>query len=121
MEKIKKLQAVWLSVFIASGAIGVFSIVGTFIFASKLLYVPLGICIALIAHAAYGCPFYFIIWRNLIIAAKIELAIGEMGLSDAEAAEQVGLKPELYEKIKSKYVLRAKKAPDSENNSDKTE
>ena len=121
MEKIKKLKTVWLSVFIASGAIGVCSIVGIFIFASKLLYLPLGICIALTAHAAYGCPYYFIIWRNLTLAAKIELATGEMGLSDAEAAEYVGVKTEFYEKIKTKYGLQAKNAAEPENNKDKTE
>ena len=121
MEKISKLKIIWLSVFTASLAIGAVSLVGIFIFAAKLLYVPLGISVALTAHAAYGCPFYFIIWRNLTFAAKIELATGEMGLSDSAATEYVGLKPEFYEKLKSKYITCQKDIANSKNNKEKTE
>ena len=121
MEKIKKLKVVWLTVFIASAAVGAVSLVGIFVFATKLLYVPLGICIALTAHAAYGCPFYFITWRNLTLACKALLFAGEGGLSDAEVAAGVGITPQLYEKIKTKYFPSADDSSDSKDNVNKTE
>ena len=60
MEKLLEAKKRQLIIAVTSLIVGAIAIFGIIFFIWMLLYVPMGICIALTAHGFYGCPFYFL-------------------------------------------------------------
>ena len=95
-----------LAVAISSLSLGILSIAGIIFFILKLWYLPMALCIALTAHAFYGCPFYFIAYANAKISEKIIREI-EGGESDISViADRVGVRHDFTEKLIEKSRKR---------------
>ena len=105
MEKVQRNKKIWLISAIASAAFGLASVAGIVIFAMKLLYLPLGICIALVANAFYGCPFYLIAFGNSRLCERAIKAICETGLLDIDSiSEAIMAKPKFARTIVEKCI-----------------
>ena len=106
MEKLSGRKRLLLTVAITSLLLGVLSIAGIIFFILKLWYIPMALCIAVTAHAFYGCPFYFIAYANAKISEKIihEIEKGEADL--AVIATRVGVKADFVEKLIEKSRKR---------------
>ena len=106
MEKLLGRKRMLLAVAISSLSLGILSIAGIIFFILKLWYLPMALCIALTAHAFYGCPFYFIAYANAQISEKIlrEIEGGESDL--AVIADRAGVKPDFAEKLIEKSRKR---------------
>ena len=73
MEKLLKAKKRQFIIAMISLAAAVLATFGIIFFIWMLLYVPMGICIAITAHGFYGCPFYFL--NN----AKLKTCISMLG------------------------------------------
>lgn len=105
MEKVLKAKKIWLIAAIASAALGALSIAGIVIFALKLLYVPLGISIAFVAHAFYGCPFYLIAFGNARLCERTVTAVSDKKIFDIELiSEEIKAKPNFTKNIVEKCI-----------------
>ena len=106
MKKLQGRKRLLLAVAISSLLLGILSIAGIIFFILKLWYIPMVLCIALTAHAFYGCPFYFIAYANAKISEKIlrEIEGGESDL--AVIADRAGVKPDFAEKLIEKSRKR---------------
>ena len=102
MKKLSVRKNVWLSVAVLSLTLGVLGIVGTALFALRLRYFPMAVCIALTAHGFYGTPFYFINFCNLRIIGKIILCMESGCVGAEEISEKLQLKPDFIKKLISK-------------------
>lgn len=105
MEKVLKAKKIWLIAAIASASLGALSVVGIVIFALKLLYVPLGLSIAFVAHAFYGCPFYLIAFGNARLCERTVTAVSDKGVFDIDLiSEDIKAKPNFTKKIVEKCI-----------------
>ena len=75
MKKLLSHRRIWLSVGIVSAITGALSVVLVVLFAIKFKFVLMGISIAFLAHAFYGCPFYFIAYANTKVYGRIVDAV----------------------------------------------
>ena len=102
MKKVSVRKNVWLCVAVLSLVLGILGILGTALFAMRLQYLPMAICIVFTAHGFYGAPFYFIAFGNMRIIGKI-LVAKESGCTGAEEISQkLSLKPDFIKKLISK-------------------
>ncbi len=107
MEKVLMAKKIWLIAAIASAALGAVSIAGVVIFSLKLLYVPLGISIAFVAHAFYGCPFYLIALGNARLCERTVTAVSERGVFDIDSiSDEIKAKPIFTKKIVDKCISK---------------
>ena len=103
MERLLRDKKAALMIALASLFVGIFSIAGIIFFIWRLLYVPMGICIALTAHGFYGCPFYFIRNANLKLCIRLlECREENPDAELSEIAEQIGIKEQFAEALLDK-------------------
>ncbi len=98
MEQIKNKRKMWLIIGIVSMIAGVLSIIGIIMFATNKQYVLMGICIALVAHAFYGGPLYFVTFAQTGVYLRVIRAIEEYNLTSIEDISKYAmLKPDVAE------------------------
>ena len=111
MEKLGKRRKLFLSVAIASVAVGALSIAGIIFFILKLWYFPMALCIAITAHGFYGAPFYFIEYSNLgctaIILSEINGGESDIGKISEEAGITEQFASELLMRCRERGYLDA--------------
>lgn len=73
MQKVTKTRRIWLAVALTSILFGVAGIPGIIFFSRGGKYVAMSISIALVAHAFYGSPFYFL---NFVAAGARRTLLG---------------------------------------------
>ena len=110
MKKLRTHRIIWLTVGILSAVLGILGIIGIPIFALNVMFVPMGISIALLAHAFYGCPFYFIAFANTSIYERILTAVIKEKISELPLIAQYAMVKEssirfLLEKVIKKGYL----------------
>lgn len=107
MKKLLTHRKIWLSVGIASAVLGLLGIVGIPLFALNSKFVLMGICIALVAHCFYGCPFYFIAFANTRVYGRIVDAVEEKKLRELEnIAQYAMIKEESIKAFVEKVISR---------------
>ena len=99
MEKLIRKERILLFAAISSGLVGAASIAGIIFFILKLLYVPMAICILLVAHGFYGCPLYSIRRADVKRARLVMMAMGEGERSLAAISEYAGVKSDFGAKL----------------------
>ena len=60
MQKVRRVRIFWLVLAVCTAVSGVASVAGIFFFVNRSLWVPLGVCVALVLHALYGVTCYFL-------------------------------------------------------------
>ena len=91
----------------ASLILGILALFCIPLFIWSLLYVPMGIAIALTVHAFYGCPFYFISHANLRLSVKIlEYKEKNPDADTAVLAKDLGLKENFAEHLIKKCIAK---------------
>lgn len=100
MDKLLKAKKRQHIIAVTSLIVGALAIFGIIFFILMLLYVPMGICIALAAHGFYGCPFYFFINAKLKICISMLEYIEENGTSSlSEISAAIGVKEDYLKKL----------------------
>ena len=104
MDELKSDKRKWLARAVISMIIGAVSIAGIIFFILKLRYFPMAVCIALTAHAFYGCPFYFIAYSN---AKKREVLFSalEKGEDFESAAKAAGVTADFAKRLTKGYII----------------
>ena len=88
MKGLVRRKLIFKAVLISSLVLGALGAVGTVVFSLLVLYIPLGISIALLANALYGSVFYYIGLSNAeaCLRAMPVIFSGECKLSSVAAA-----------------------------------
>ena len=107
MEKLlcdkKKMRIISL----LSLVLGIFAVFAIPLFIWFLLYVPMGIAIAIAVHGFYGCPFYFINHANLRLCVKIlEYKEANPEADTAALADALGIKESFAEHLIEKCTAK---------------
>ena len=99
MDKLIKAKRIWLILAISSAAVCVLGTLLALLFASKIMYVPMGIFLALAIFAFWGVPLCFFAYNNRKWAHRL-LSVTESGVSDPLAlAETLGVAPRFVDKV----------------------
>lgn len=104
MEKLIKAKKIKLAALIASIAFMIAALCGMALFAMKLLYLPLIICIAVAVAVIYAIPFLSVSIYDLRLCTKIIAEADDGALTAEEISERLCIKPEAVIKIINKYV-----------------
>lgn len=107
MEKLLRDKKKLRIISIVSLVLGILAVFAIPIFIWFLLYVPMGISIALAVHGFYGCPFYFINHANLRLCVKIlEHKEANPDADMAALAEALGIKESFAEHLIEKCTAK---------------
>ena len=107
MKKLLICRKIWLSVGIASALLGILGLAAIPLFAIKLKYAALAISIAFVANACYGCPFYFIAYKNSQLFLKVYDTVIKDGVKELSLiAARLEIKEECIEKVLSRALKR---------------
>lgn len=99
MEKLTKKKKLYRILAISSVVSGAISIPGLIFSIVMLWYVPIAVCMLLIANGFYGSPFYFIAASNAF-RAELILAAMQEGITDiGELAKRGGVTEEFARKL----------------------
>ena len=106
MDKLKRHKKILLTVAVLSAVIGAISVIGIIFFILRLWYVPMALCIAVTAHAFYGCPFYFIAYSNAGICERVIHSINDGEDSLEAIAKRADIKPEFAKTLIRKALSK---------------